>query len=191
MAIHSLAEGFVRQTYIGANGVHHAMFPINFDSTPTPGTNPNVTTKGGDIIALQGAYADFLDAYRAAFHTDVLFGLAEAYAVDPDTDERTFIYGWDAGALGSSASPTVEFGMATLTLKTIAGGILRIVQMEGITPVNIKLRPPFIADTGVDLLTDYLTSDDGIIIGRDDAYPFGAISLTCKTSDALRKRAGL
>lgn len=191
MTVHSLSEGFVRQTYIGANGVHHAMFPINFDGTPTPGVNPNVSTKDTSTVVLQAAYADFLDAYRAAFHTDVLFGLAECYAVNPDTAERTFIYGWDAGAVGASASPTVEFGMATLTLKTIAGGILRIVQMEGITPVNLKLRPPFLADSAVDLLTDYLVSDDSIIIARDDTYAFGAISLTCKTSDALRKRAGL
>jgi len=187
----SLSEGFIRQTYIGLSGVHHAVFPINFDGTPVAGVEPSFTQKDGGTIAAEAGYAALLSVYLDMFDGDTLFGLVEVYAVDADTEERTFIYGWDANTLGTNANPSRALSMDTLTFKTIGGGVLRVTAMEGIYNANTKLRPPFVDGEPVDALADYVISDDSILIGRDNTYAFAPISLTVKTSDALRKRMGL
>lgn len=187
----SLSEGFVRTTYTGITTVHHAIIPVNFDGTLTPGVQPSVTRKDATTVAIETGFQEFLDAFGEGFNDDTLFGLCEAYSVDPDTEERQFIYGWNANFTGTNASPNIALAMATSTFKTILGGILRIVQMEGVTVVNIKQRPPYFVTSPQEVIASYITSDDSIVIGRDNNYAFSPISFTTKTSDALRNAAGL
>lgn len=187
----SLSEGFIRGTYTGSSGIHHFILPVNFDGVPTQGTEPLLTQKdAGTILAVAGLQ-EYLDVYGTLFNDDSLFGLAEAYTVDPDTEERTFIYGWDMDFLGLSTQPNVPLGMATMTFKTIGGGLLKIVAMEGAATVNTKEYSPFPGGSNLTDIADYVTSGDSIVIGRDDDYAFAPISFTVKTSDALRKRVGL
>lgn len=187
----SLSEGFARITYNGATGAHHAIVPINFAGTPVPGVAPSLTTKGATSVGAEVGIGEFLDVYRANFYSTTLFGLVEIYAVDPDTEERTFIYGFDASRAGSSGGVPVVLGMATTTFKTVGGGVLKIVMMESVSPVNTKFYPPFDEETPIGALVEYVVSDASIVIGRDDEVAFAPISFTSKTSDALRKRAGL
>lgn len=100
----SLSEGFIRQTYTGTDAPHHAMFPINFEGTPTPGESPLLTNKGGDSVDFITGYSEWLDFYRGFFNASTLFGLAEVYAVNPTTEERTFLFGLDMGETGSNAA---------------------------------------------------------------------------------------
>lgn len=187
----SLAEGFVRITYTGTNAPHHAIIPVNYAGTPVAGTMPDVTTKGGGTATVVDAIADFMAVYKAFFNGVTQFGLAEAYTVDPDTEERTFIWGWNIGDTGSSGVGRVPLSMGTLTFKTIAGGVLKLVFMEGVSNVNQKLFPPFELASAMDNMAEFITSDDSFIIGRDNAYAFAPISFTTKTSDALRKQEGI
>jgi hypothetical protein len=189
--MNSLAEGFARGTYNGSRAPHHLLLPLNYDGVQTPGVAPTVITKGGDSISAVVGFEAFLDVFRPHFNTARLFGLVEFYAVDPDTEERTFLYGYNSGTTGTSSDPDIALAMATLTLKTTAGGVLRITAMESISAVNLKIFPPFTDSGYIDDLADYLTGDDGIAVGRDNTYPFAPISFTTKTSDALRKQAGL
>lgn len=187
----SLSEGFIRGTYTGASGIHHFILPINFDGTPTPGTEPLLTKKGAGTILAEAGLQAFLDVYGTLFNDDTQFGLAEAYTVDPDTEERGFVWGWDMDFLGLSSQPNVPLGMATMTFKTIVGGLLKVVAMEGAATVNTKEFSPFPSGSNLTDLSDYVTGTDSIVIGRDNAYAFASISFTVKTSDALRKRVGL
>jgi hypothetical protein len=187
----SLAGGFIRNTYTGDNGPHHAIYPIKFSAEPTPGVEPSLDQKDTTSILATVGFAEFLAVLRPFFNTATKFGLSEIYKVDAETEERTFIYGWDAAVTGSAIAANIELSMATLTYKTIGGGGLKIVMMEGITLPNIKFYPPYTVDSVEADLTAYITSGDTIIIGRDNTYPFAPITFGCKTSDALRAKAGL
>lgn len=187
----SLSEGFARITYTGLSGIHHQMLPVNFSGTPVAGVEPTFTTKIAGTVAAETAISDWLDVFRAAFNTATLFGLVEIYAVNPTTEERTFIYGFDASRAGSSGDPSVQYSMGTMTFKTIGGGLLKIVAMEPVLGVNTKLYPPFFLGGILDDIQAFVVDGDSFIIGRDDDYSFAPISWTTKTSDALRKRVGL
>jgi hypothetical protein len=187
----SLSEGFVRITYTGTAAPHHQIIPINFDGTPTPGTEPSFTTKGAGTKLASVGIGEYLDAYLTYFNDDSQFGLVEVYAVDADTEERTFIWGMDANTTGTSPNARVPLEMVTLSFKTIGGGSLRIVGMETIVGVNTVLSTPFPDGSPAQIMSDYVTSSDSIVIGRDNTYAFAPLRQKSKTSDVLRKRAGL
>lgn len=184
----SLSEGFVRLTYSNPYGVHHAMFPVNYDGTPTPGTEPTVTLKDATTEGLVTAFAAFMVLYKVMFDSDVLFGLAEAYAVDAETEERTFLYGWNVGIAGTSAGSITRDNMVTLTFKTVGGGVLKVVMMETNLTTGLTYRPPFAVDSPWEDLASFIVSGESFLIGRDNTYPFAPISLKSKESDALRAR---
>lgn len=187
MAHNSLGEGFVRMTYTGVTRPHHAMIPINFAGTPVPGIEPSLTTRGGGTVTLTDGVAAYVNQFSKSFSDETIFGLAECYSVDPLTEERTFIYAWTVAQNGVSADPNIALAMYTMTFKTISGGILRVVAMEGVLTVNLKLDPPFASYTFLGDLSSYIVSEDSIVIGRDNAYAFAPIRCKSKTSDALRK----
>lgn len=182
----SAAPGFIRQTYVSPQGVHHVQLGINFSSTPTAGVEPQLDQRDATSVAAISGWAAFLAEYRKFFDEDTNFGLAEIYRVDPSTEERFFIYGWNVAAQGLAATANVPLGMLTMTYKLTNGGLLRVVMMEGVTVVNQNLAPPYIVDTPFQDITEYLVSGDNIIYGRGNAYPFAPISARSKTSDALR-----
>lgn len=187
----SLAEGFVRITYSNPWGSHHQILPVNFVGTPTAGVMPSFTTKDDGTVTMLDGMADYLAEFRKWFNDDTVIGLVEAYAVNPTTEERTFIWGYDAGLFGADGGANVQYGMCTLSFKTIAGGVLKLVFMESVKPVNTKVFAPFTVDSVQEDMAAFITGDESFIIGRDNAYAFAAIAQTVKTSDALRKRAGL
>jgi hypothetical protein len=187
----SLSEGFVRITYTGTAAPHHQIVPINFDGTPTAGSEPSFTTKGAGTKLASVGIGEYLDAYLSYFNDDSQFALCEVYAVDPDTEERTFIWGMDLATSGTSPNSRVPLEMMTLSFKTVGGGSLRIVGMETIVGVNTVLQTPFPDDSPADIVSTYIVSADSIVIGRDNTYAFAPLRQKSKTSDVLRERAGL
>lgn len=187
----SLGEGFVRITYTGETVVHHQMLPVNFDGDPVQGSEPDFTTKSGGSVGAIAAVSNFLAVWQPFFENTTIFGLTEVYAVDPDTEERSFIYGFDAGGIGVSGGGNVPLSMAVFTLKTSKGGVLKLYAMEGVLVPNNKLLPPYTPSGNEDDLFSFLCGASGWVVGRDDAYPFAPISITTKYSDALRESAGL
>lgn len=184
----SLAEGFLRLTYSNPFSVHHAIFPVNYAGTPVPGTEPTLTLKDSTTQGAIAAFAEFTALYKVMLDSDVQLGLVEAYAVDADTEERTFLYGWNAALVGTASGSLQKGVMNTLTFKTIGGGVLKIVIMEGNFLSGVTLRPPYTVDSEWANLAAFICSGDSFIIGRDNTYPFAPISIKTKESDALRKR---
>lgn len=191
MTVNSLSEGFVRITYSGATIPHHAIIPINFAGTPTPGVEPTLSTRSGGTKTVTAGVSEYVTELAKSFGDETIFGLAECYLVDFDDEERHFIYAWTVALNGSSVNGNVPLAMYTMTFKTIQGGILRVVAMESTLTVNQVVDPPFSSFTFLADLSTYVVSDDSIVIGRDNAYAFAPIRVKSKTSDALRKAGGL
>ena len=185
----SIAPGFARVTYTGVTTFHHAMFPINITADPVQGVEPTLIQRDATEIPAVTGIGDFMEVYRGLFDTDVLFGLCEIYAVEPDTGERTFLYAFDLGAAGTNVLPPVEFGQGTLTFKTTKGGTMRITVMESVFPVNQKLRAPYTGHADLIAFSNFVTGNQCVVWGRDNAYAFAPISITVKTSDVLLARS--
>jgi len=185
----SQSEGFVRFTYVSTQGVHHGEININFSGVPDQGTEPTLVKKDTTTASATTALAGFFDEYVKFFDEDTNFGNVEIYAVNPDTEERSFIWSYNLNMQGAAVSSNVPLGMLTMTWRTGKGGILRVVMMEGVTIVNQNLAPPYIVDTPFSDLDLYMRSGDAVAIGRDDAYAFSAMSAKSKTSDVLRSKA--
>jgi len=179
-------RGFARTTYVSLQGVHHNEINITFAAPPVSGVEPSLLKKDGTDATATTAIAPYFDEYVKFFDDDTNFGLVEFYKVDPDTGERTFIWGYNVNMQGAAVTSNVPLGMLTMTWKSTKGGTIRVVMMEGVTLVNQKLAPPYIAATPFADLSDYVVSGDSILVGRDDAFAFAAISAKSKTSDVLR-----
>jgi hypothetical protein len=187
----ALAPAFVDISYTGLSGLHHKQIPVNIVSGWTAGTEPQFTTKGGTTGDAGDLIDNLVDVWRGLLAESQNIGLAQVIAVNSTTGEGTFVWGYNVGQVGAHGGDGVELGMATLSLKLVNGRIGRDVTMEGWFGVNSKLFPPFVPASELALWSGYLTSDASIFYGRGNAYPFAPISLTTKSSDALRVREGL
>jgi hypothetical protein len=188
MAANSQSEGYARFTYVSTQGVHHGEININFSGIPEQGAEPTLVKRDTTTAAATAALAGFFDEYVKFFDDDTNFGNVEIYAVDPETEERSFIWSYNLNMQGAAVTSNVALGMLTMTWRTGKGGILRVVMMEGVAAVNQNLAPPYITDTPFSDLDIYVRGDDAVLIGRDDAYAFSAMSAKSKTSDVLRKK---
>jgi hypothetical protein len=159
----SLAPGYVRVTYSGVLFPHHITIPVKYDGTPVPGTEPNVLTKSTDSVAVHSALANLLAPMLTFFHTTTNFGLAEAHTVDPTTGEDQFIYAWNVGLSGSSASAIIPASETVFTFKSNLGTLYRLYLMEGVSAPNQKITPPLPGASGT--LADFVAGDDSIYSG--------------------------
>lgn len=183
----SLSPGFVRLTQVGGTIPHHQILPIKPASPMVSGVEPELLKRDGTSVGAVGAIASYLAVWVALFNAEMGWGLCEVYSVDATTGEGTFIFAWNSGFVGTAVGATVDASIAIFSLKTTAGNILRLTAMESVLAVNGVLRPPFVADSAQDELSDFLVSDENFIVGRDGNYPFVPISIKTKTSDALLK----
>jgi len=184
----SLGNGFARITYTGLSGIHHAIVPLLIAGTPVAGTEPDVTMKDATTINAQAGIDEYLSHYRDFFPSTTNFGLVEVYSVNPATEERTFIWGYNADIAGTHASVGILWEMFTMTFKTIGGSVAKVVGMEASFAVNVYDTPPFTVATPIDNMAIYMVSDECIHVGRDNTFPFAPLSFRTKTSDVLRKR---
>ncbi len=187
----SLAPGFARWTYTGAGGVHHGILPVNLEPGWVAGSEPNVLSKDGSSVGFVDAMTGFIDAWKNLASTNQNIGLAEVYAVDPDTGEGTFVFGFDLGTVGLNATPSAAKLGTQVTFKLTTGGTYRALWMENGTLQDVDVRPPFVPTSPHGLFAGYAISDASIIYGRGNAYPFAPMRLLTKEYDALRKRTGL
>jgi len=186
----SLAPGYAKLTYSGVLFPHHMTIPIKFDGTPTPGTNPDLLTKGATTVDAETGIGNFVEVLRPFFNADTHFGLCEIHKVNATTGEDTFIYAFDVGLVGSASGENVPTAQAVITFKTTGGGLYRLYMMEGNQGVNVKLYPPFSAGL-LDDLSDFVVGAGSIVYGRDNTYPFTPIAFITKINDKLRKQQGL
>lgn len=186
-----LAPGFARWTYTGATGAHHGLLPVNLVDGWVSGTEPMLTNKGGTDITAIAAVTEYIDNWKALVGNDQNIGLCEIYSVDPDTGEGTFVFGFDLATTGSSGGTSAAKRGMQITFKLTNGRVFRAAFMETGIAADVDQRPPFTALSGQAVFSDYVVSDDSIVYGRGNAYPFAPIRLLSKEYDVLRKRTGL
>lgn len=186
----SLAPGYVRVTYDGSLFPHHMTIPVNYDGTPTPGSEPDILLKDASSLGVEAAFAAMFALIVKVFHTTIHFGLAEAHTVDDTTGEDQFIYAWNLGLVGTESSATVEMSQTVLSFKTSVGSAYKLYLMEDVQAANTKFLPPYGASFYKDI-SDFIVSDASPVYGRKNAYPFVPVSFISKTNDKLRKQHGL
>jgi len=186
----SLAPGYVRVTYDGVVFPHHMTIPVNYDGTPTPGSEPDILLKDASSSGVVAAIADLFAVVQPFLKTTTHIGLAEAHTVDDTTGEDQFIYAWNVGLLGTSSAAIVPMSQVVFNFKTAIGSAYKLYIMEGTQPINIKLLPPY-TETIYDNLSDFIVGDSSPCYGRKNSYPFVPVSVLNKTNDKLRKQQGL
>jgi len=187
----SLAPSFVRVTYTGAGGIHHAIIPVNIVDGWVAGVEPSLTQRDGTPVPATDGITDYVNAWRGLMTTSQNIGLAEVYAVDADTGEGTFVWGFNLATTGMQALASVAKVGLQMTFKLVGGGTFRSLTMEGPYAADLNLRPPYIVDDPDDVFSTYVCGDSSIVYGRDNTYPFAPLRFLTKEYDALRKRAGL
>jgi hypothetical protein len=190
MASTSLAPGFVRLTYDGVLFPHHMTIPVNFDGTPTPGSEPDIVLKGLSTVNVEAALDAFLDVLTPQFAAGTNFGNAEAHAVDETTGDDTFLWTWNAARVGSGGGSNIATTQAVYSFKSSVGSAIKIYLMEGNSPANVKILPPFAPGAIADI-SDYVVSLGSMVYGRGNAYALAPVSFITKYNDKLRKQQGL
>lgn len=185
----SLAPGYAKITYSGSLFPHHMIVPLNFDTPITPGTEPDIIKKGSSTGAFSSVMDEFITTISPLWGSSTHFGLVEAHAVDADTGEDTFIWGYNQGTVGTGSGANTELAQQVLSFKSIGGTIYKLYLMEALTNENTKVFPPY---GGVpEDVSDYLVGASSPVYARRNFYLFAPISMTTKTNDALRKQHGL
>lgn len=186
----SLAPGYVRVTYDGTLFPHHMTIPVNVPLASPPGVEPDVTLKDTTTSPVSTAIAALFALVKVFFPASVHFGLAEVHNVDPTTGEDSFIYAWNIGLVGTAGGAAVAAGQAVFSFKTSIGSAYKMYLMESVTPVNLRLLPPYVDAPNLNL-SDFIVGGSSPVYGRQNAYPFVPVSIVSKTNDKLRKQQGL
>lgn len=185
-----LAPGFIRLRYSGTVQPHTQVIPIKPASAMVPGVDPTLLTTSGGEVLFSAAILDYVDSVLAKqFDSTTNFGFADIYAVDPETGIRTFIYTVNIPEVGDSIETNVPLVEAVWVFKTTAGKPLKVYAMEGVYDANARNIGTVPADGRQDMVT-YITGDDNIFYGRQDAWPLAFQTFTTKVNDVLRRRAG-
>lgn len=187
----ALAPGFARTTYDGDSGIHHHITPLNIVGTPVPGADPTVQLKDTTTTSAETAMRDYWTNVGELLASDQHVGLCEIYAVDPDTGEGTFLWGFDVNIEGGSGAGGVAMSQMTLSFKLVNGRVYKLVLLDTPAAPNQKDYAPYLVGGNVEAVATYIVSGDSPVYGRGNAYPFASIAFTTKTSDALRSREGL
>lgn len=186
----SLAPGYARVTYDGVLFPHHMTIPVNFSGTPTPGTEPDLILKDASTSAGLAAIQAFITPMLPNWASGTNFGLCEFHTVDDVTGDDQFIFAGNLALTGSAGSANIATSEAIFTFKLATGGLYKLYMMEGATPPNVKLLPPYAPGYIADI-SDFVVSDASPVYGRTNAYPFVPVSLVTKYNDKLRKQQGL
>lgn len=185
----SLSPGYAKVTYTGTLFPHHMTIPVNYDGTPTPGTEPALLLRNLTSSPGVAAIAAYMAVIKPFFHTTTVFGLIEFHTVDSMTGLDQFIYAADLGVLGTASAANVVCGQGVLTMKATNGRLYRCYLMEGIEPPGDKLYP---GAFGSDLaaLSAFLSGVSSPVYARGNAYLFSDVSWVTKLNDKLRKQQG-
>lgn len=191
MAIHSLYPGFVK-TYYTSNGHTHVMtMPVIPQNIPmVPGSTPNLLRNDGTYGSWQDEIAKITAHLIALYPTTATFTRSEIFGMASKTGDPFYVSGTTiVGGSGTNGGAVVPFSLATITLRTNAGGIVKMCLMEScLLPNQEYTAPSFGGITELAALVNHLLGSDNVVMGRDGGEPMASIMCKTKTSDALRKR---
>jgi hypothetical protein len=166
------------------------VIPVNFSGVPTPGTEPDLVLKDASTLGAVAALGVLMDVITPFFNTSVHFGLCEIHAVDAITGLDTFLYAFNMGKVGGDVGASVHAAQQVLSFKTTVGSAYKLYMMENVSPVNVRVLPPYAAGP-IKTASDFIVGNSSPVYGRQNAYPFVPVSAITKTNDKLRKQQGL
>ncbi len=160
--------------------VHTARYNLDLTAVASPGdvfANVNVLTRGGvSTPDLATAVEAWLALLAPRHNTNSAFGALELWKYTPLTFEAIFISAYNPTVvLGTSATPVVIAGQETYTLRTVEGGIMRLVGIETIIGTNDRIPYPT-TTASVDAIFDFVKSSVNWILARDTSYPIAALN---------------
>lgn len=170
---------------------------VNCDvlGTPTIGTVPGdvnmVASSAGVDVTLDDAANDMWDAFRQMYNAATLCSTYTLWKRTETTTERIFISG---GVLtspnGVSAAANTLAGQGTFTFRSGAGGIGKLVFLEGTFGTSPTGRLPWASSTdpAAIAIRNYILSDENIISARDRGFPVTPMNATFGQNEKVFNR---
>lgn len=184
----SLSPGYTRIRYHVGTHQHVMTFGVLPDGTPTPGSAPNVLAKDGSSVAWETAVATLANLLKAFYPSTAELDLAEFWYKPTAESENVFIDAVAIGIAGTSGGTSVVANEGVLTFRTAHRGGLKLYFLETADPPDIRVPSPFTGSAQIIALSDYLTSNAGWVVGRNNDYPIVGLNYTTKENDVLRDK---
>jgi len=184
----TLKPAYVKIRYHVGTHQHTMTFGVLPDGVPTPGTDANILAKDGTPVAFSSAVATLANLLKAFYPTTAVLDIAELWYKPDDEASNVFIFATNIGLVGTSGGTSVVAGESVLTFRTAHVGGLKLYFLETADSLDIRVPAPFVGSAQVAALADYLTSDAGWIVGRNNDYPIIALNYTTKENDVLRDK---
>lgn len=183
----SLAPGFIKLFYQSNGNQHIDTIPIQPSGTPTPGSMPNITDNGLNIVTALAGVTAYVNAVKGFLNTASAYTGWEFYSQAVGSDP-VFIYGGDLNIPGTSATAIVVDSEIVASYRSGNGGTGKLYIMEGTQAVNQRVAGRTGAAAPIGGLYTYLLGATNIRICRDGGRPISGLWYTTKTNDALRKK---
>lgn len=180
-------DGEVIINYSGVTIPHKSHLPVKFVAPPVPGFAPEFLTQDGGSIEFAAAITSWVEAFAASFDSTTDVASTEVYAIDEETQERTFIWGQNVVAEGTGVTANIPYVEGVFVFKTVSGKPLKIYTMEGTYAAGVRNVGSVPADGRSDIV-DYILSPDNWICGQSGTYPLLFKTFTSKVNDVLRRR---
>lgn len=171
---------------------HRHTFDVNLvDANPNPGelfTAITPTFRGGTPDTLDVVVETYLTAILEFFGNTMVVTGVSLWKIPSGGTDAQFISAYTPTAdTGTNAVACNAAQQTTITLRTFAGGIMRMQFME--TSYTDGLRRPFpTTSTPANDFVAELVDIDTCVVGRDDAYPLVAIALNNGQNEALARK---
>lgn len=182
-----LSPGFIKLFYTSNGNPHIDTIPVQPSGTPVPGSMPNVTDTGLNIVTALAGVTAYVTAMKAFLNVASSYTGWEFYS-QAVGDEPVFIYGDDLSIVGTSATATVVDSEIVASYRSGNGGTGKVYIMEGTQAVNQRIAGRVGAAAPVGALYTFLLGATNIRICRDGGRPISGLWYTTKTNDALRKK---
>lgn len=188
MAQNSLYPGFVKIKYSSNGHIHHQVLPVKAD-THAPGEEPEFLLRDNANVVLMSTAVDaYIALIDNAFNTTDSFIVAEYWNIASVDADPVFEYAYEIGATGAAVAADIPNSQMCISLRTSAGGLLKLYLMETGFATNLKDDYPF-SNSSVAAITAYLcATSTGWVVGRDGTYPISPLRMLTKVNDALRKK---
>lgn len=183
-----LTPAYTKIRYHVGTHRHTMTFACLPDGTPTPGVAPNVQPKAAPPVDWRVAVEDLATLLAAELPSTGAIDLAEFWSKPTLDSESIFIDALTIGLPGTNPFASLVAGEGVLTFRTAHRGGLKLYIMEGAFAENQKLPIPGGADGAANAIANYLTGDDGWVVGRNNDYPIVGLYLTTKINDVLRDK---
>lgn len=187
MAVNTLAPGFVKLHYIGAQNIQHTMtFGVLNDNFAL--AIPTIKTKDGSSVAINTAVSAFVTILKALMAASVTFQDFDLWSKPTPTDDPIWLYNGSLAVVGTNAAATVANSQLVASYRSGAGGNGKIYLLEQSYAVNNVYKPTAYGDAAKLALANYLIGTSSMVYARDNGFPVSVPRMMTKTNDVMRKR---